>query len=128
MLSRGMKLGDEIAEDEIIDKLEAIGISDYIIVSVLKHMSNPPAEPNMVKMAPIMKALFPDVEKAIKDSYANEADITQWTRKANELLMHYQIDDQVRRDIIQGIMTYYMINELRNQRLLEDWIQRGGLR
>ena len=82
----------------------------------------------MVKIAPIMKALFPDIEKAIKESHTNEADITQWTRRANDLLMQYQIEDQVRRDIIQGIMTNYMINELRNQRLLEDWIQRGGLR
>ena len=128
MLSKGMKIGDEIAEDELIDKLETLGISDYTVVSVLKHLSNPPAEPNMVKIAPIMKALFPDIEKAIKESHTNEADITQWTRRANDLLMQYQIEDQVRRDIIQGIMTNYMINELRNQRLLEDWIQRGGLR
>ncbi len=128
ILSKGMRLGDEIGEVEIIDRLEKVGASDYLIVSVLKLMNNLPSEPNMVKIGPIMHELFPDIEKIIKESYSSEVDITQWTREANELLMKQKIDDQVRRDIIQGVMTYYMFIELKDQSKLEDWIQRGGLR
>ena len=67
-------------------------------------------------------------EEEIKEAYTNESDITEWTREANENLMKYKIDDQVRRDIIQGSITYYLMSELNNRTSLETWIEKGGLR
>lgn len=91
-------------------------------------MYNPPKEPNMKKFAPIMSELFPDVKASIKKAFINEADVTDWTREANEILIKYAIDDQVRRDIIQGAITHYLITETNNRNSLENWIERGGLR
>ncbi|WP_019680657.1 helicase HerA domain-containing protein [Ruminococcus flavefaciens] len=128
MLSKGMRIGQEVSREEVIDRLNDIHVSDSIIITVLKLMENPPIEPNMKKLAPVMNALFPDIKRSIEAAYENESDVTQWTREANELLIKYSLDDQVRRDIIQGAITYYLINETNNRASLEDWIQRGGLR
>lgn len=128
LLSKGMELGRDISKEDLIEKLESLKVSDYITVSVLKMLENPPYEPNMKKLAPIMGALFPEVTKSIKRAFINEADVTEWTREANEILLKYHIDDQVRRDIIQGAITNYLFIETNNRVFLEDWIQRGGLR
>lgn len=123
-----MAVGEDISKTDLMKKLEGLDLSDYITVSILKILTNPPYEPNMKTLAPIMSALFPEVTNSIKAAFSNEADVTEWTREANEMLMKYSIDDQVRRDIIQGSITYYLFNLTNNRASLEDWIQRGGLR
>lgn len=128
LLSRGMKIGKDVAREKILDTLERLEVSDYVKVMLLEIMSNPPKEPNMKKFAPIMSELFPDVKASIKKAFINEADVTDWTREANEILIKYTIDDQVRRDIIQGAITHYLITETNNRNSLENWIERGGLR
>ena len=128
ILSKGMKVGKELDKSDLMKELQGLKLSDYIVVSILKLTQNPPAEPNMKMLAPVMNALFPEVTQSIETSFNNEADVTEWTREANEMLMKYSIDDQVRRDIIQGAITYYLYVETNNRASLEDWIQRGGLR
>ena len=128
LLSKGMKLGKEITQEDIYVRMKGLGVSASTIVSVIRMLDNPPAEPNMKAIAPIMHSLFPELTKRIKDAYVNEADVTEWTREANDILLRYLIDDQVRRDIVQGSITYYMINETSNRDSLENWILRGGFR
>ncbi|MGN0386208.1 MAG: helicase HerA domain-containing protein [Lachnospiraceae bacterium] len=128
LLSKGMKIGKEISREDIIAHLRKLKISDAISVCIIRMLDNPPAEPNMKAIAPIMHELFPEITKSIKDAYTNEADVTEWTREANDLLLKYAIDDQVRRDIVQGSITYYMINETNNRASLENWILKGGFR
>lgn len=128
ILSKGMTFGKDLDKQDIIERLSKLGLSDYSVVTIIKHLENPPIEPNMKKLAPIMNALFPDITKAIKKSFINEADVTEWTREANDILLKYSVQDQVRRDIIQGSITYYLINETNNQPSLENWIERGGLK
>lgn len=128
MLSKGMTIGQEISRDYVLDLLSRLNLSDYTTVSILKIMSNPPAEPNMKKLAPIFGELFSDIKTMIKNAFINESDVTFWTREANEVLMKYGIDDQVRRDILQGAITHYLLYETNNKSSLETWIERGGLR
>ena len=128
LLSKGLALGKESENKELIDLLNRIELSDYEKISIIKMIENPPKEPNMLKLAPIMHALFPDINKSIKKSFVNETDVTQWTKEANEILIKYKLEDQVRRDIIQASITYYMTTETNNRKLLENWIQKGGLR
>lgn len=128
LLSRGVQLGRDIHREEVLAILEKLQLPAYVIVMVIKIMENPPKEPNMKKFAPIMSALFPDVRNAIKKAYTNEADVTDWTREANEIMIKFSMDDQVRRDIIQGVITHYLLTEINNRNSLETWIERGGLR
>jgi len=123
-----MSIGKEISKQDIVDRLSKLSLSDYSVVTIIKHLENPPVEPNMKKLAPIMNALFPEITKMIKNAFVNEADVTEWTREANEILIKNSVQDQVRRDIIQGSITYYLINETNNRTSLENWIEKGGLR
>ncbi|MBO5609070.1 MAG: DUF87 domain-containing protein [Eubacterium sp.] len=128
MLSKGLTIGKEIDKDQVIKKLESMKLSDYTIVSIIGLMTNPPRDPNMVKLAPVINALLPEITDMIRDSYLKESDVTEWTREANENLMKYKLDDQVRRDIIQSSITYYLLNMTNNRSSLERWIENGGLR
>lgn len=128
MLSNGLTLGKEVDKDDLLTKLGSIKLSDYEKVSIISILSNPPKEPNMIQLAPVMNSLFPEIKEMIKEAFLKEADVTEWTREANENLMRYKIDDQVRRDIIQSSITYYLLNETNNRASLERWIEKGGLR
>ncbi len=128
LLSKGTRLGSEIDRMELMMQLDNIAISDYEKISIIKMLENPPKEPNMTKLAPLMNALFPEITKKIKAAYINETNVSEWTREANEVLIEKKIDDQVRRDIIQSTITFYLINEINNRESLEIWIKGGGLR
>ena len=122
-----MQLDKDVSREDVLEKLKKLSLSDYEVVSIIKLMENPPVEPNMKKLAPIMNSLFPEVKNVIRHAYTNEADVTEWTNEAEEILLKYSIDDQVRRDIIQGAITYYMIYDTNNREALENWIERGVL-
>ncbi len=128
LLSKGMAIGTEVNREEVIKRLDHIALSDYEKISIIRMLENPPKEPNMTKLAPVMNALFPEITKKIRAAYVNETDVSEWTREANELLIKQKVEDQVRRDIIQSAITFYLINETNNRDSLEIWIQRGGLR
>lgn len=128
MLSKGLSIGNDIDFDAVLEKMERLNLSSYDKTLILKFLQSPPKEPNIKIMAPIMNSLFPDIAMSIKKAYSNEAEVTEWTREANEILMKYTIEDQVRRDIIQSVITHYMIYETSNRKSLENWIQFGGLR
>lgn len=127
VLSKGMSLGTDISEEAVQGMFEALHLSDFVKVLIMRMITNPPKEPNMTKLAPIMSELFPEIKESIRVAYMNEADVTDWTREANEFLMKHKIDEQVRRDILQGVITNYLYTEMRNRPALENWIQYGGL-
>ena len=128
LLSKGVSLGNELSKDEVMERIECIGLSDYETISIINLLKNPPKEPNMKQLAPVMAMLFPEIKESVRQSYIKEDDVTELTREADEMLIKYAVDDQVRRDIIQSVITYYMIYETNNRPLLEDWIRYGGLK
>lgn len=100
-------------------------------VAVLKLLENPPVEPRITKLSPIFKELLPEVYSAVKSSIADSSDEAIWTRSAEQTLSsiyNKEIDEQVRRDIIQSIVTYYLMIELNDLNKLEQWAARGDLR
>ena len=86
----------------------------------------------MTKVAPIMSELFPSVRDAVvKSCEESRNDPGEWTRRAVETLasaVGMVIEDQVRRDIIQAIVTEHVYNERRDAQALQDWMERGDLR
>lgn len=130
MLSKGISLDKETIIKEILPKMESINISSSVQVAIMKLLENPPKEPRMTRLAPIMNDLFPEIKADVAKIYPESRDETEWTKQARTTLeTRYgtNIDSQTRRDIIQGIMVYYFINELNNQTVLEDWVNNGGL-
>ena len=130
LLCKGVKVGREAAIKDIMPSLAEAGVDASVQVAILRMLENPAKEPKMTKLAPIFDAIFPDVMEAVKTSFAESSEQKEWTQAANSVLVEkYQdrISDQTRRDIIQGIMTYYLLNILNKIDVLEDWSNRGGL-
>lgn len=131
LLSEGSAFGDEVTKTEIAEALDKLKLDAYVKVTIMKILENPPKEPRMTKLAPIMSALFPSVKDAVKTSYFESHEPECWTRSAENALaviINTDIDNQVKRDIIQAIITQYFLFEINNENDLREWSQRGGLR
>ena len=112
-------------------RLDALGVEAFVQVLILRFLQAPPAEPRMTRLGPVMSALFPDVRRAVVSSHRESAfDMSAWTRAASECLAREAqatLAEQVRRDIIQAIVTDYLYNELHDEKTLREWSIKGGL-
>ena len=107
------------------------GLDASVQVSIANMMINPVKNPKFTKLAPIMSALFPTVRDAVKSSYKEFADEKDWTASAESALracVNTQLADNVRRDIIQAVITDYVYVELGKKSDLQRWSESGGLR
>lgn len=131
LLSNCMKLDHATVVRDIIPNLVDAGIDASVQVIIIRMLENPAQQPKMTKIATVASALFPDVMEAVKTAYAESSEKTEWTKAANMVLLNLyanNISDQARRDIIQGIMTYYLMNVLNKVDVLRDWNHSGGLK
>ena len=130
-LSEGTKIGQEILTKEIMPCLKDYGVSASVRVSIFKQLEHPTKEIRMTKLAPMMATLFPEVKKAVVSAYNSYPDAWEWTRCAEEALpeqIQSDLSDQVRRDIIQAIITQHIFIECGNQVDIKRWAETGGLR
>lgn len=131
LLSNGTKMGREAILKDILPKLSRNGINASVQVAIAKQLENPPKEPRMTKLAPIMSALFPKVRSAVIEAYKDNLNTIEWTNRAEEALfkdLHMELNNKTRRDIIQSIITDYVYIELGRQNDLQKWAENGGLR
>ena len=130
LLSKGTSIQSEILLSEIVPKLDRMQLSSFVRVSILKSLQLPPAEPRMTKLAPIISELFPEIKDAVANAYSESCRPAEWTQCAEQTLQKLiirEIDDQVRRDIIQAVITDYVFNERNSLTDLERWHMEGGL-
>lgn len=124
LLSRGEKLSAVDSRKE----LNSVNISFFARAIAIEYLQNPPSEPRMTKLAPVMAALFPKAYEAAKNTYVMNSDNPAiWSNDiANALNReHYWINkqnmDQVQRDVIQALITQYVFNEIHHGEKLEAW-------
>jgi len=131
LLSNGTKISREAILNDILPKLQENRIKASVQIAIAKHLENPPREPRMTKLAPIMSALFPKVKEAVVSAYNDNPDAAEWTNRAEEALLNnltVEINDRTRRDIIQAVITDYVFIKLGNQTDMQKWAESGGLR
>lgn len=131
LLSSGTKMSREAILEDVLPILKENGIKAYVQAAIAKNLENPPKEPRMTKLAPIMSALFPNVKTAVVSAYKDNPDALEWTNRAEDALlknMICEINDRTRRDIIQAVITDYVYNELGSVEDMQKWAENGGLR
>ena len=131
LLSNGTKLDHTSVLKDIRPVLDKMDVSASTQVMICNLLETPPTEPRMTKLAPIMSELFPDVRTAVEQAYSESTVAEEWTRSAESALFDgtaYDIIAQVRRDIIQGVITDYIFNKLGKVNDLQKWALEGGLR
>lgn len=131
LLSRGEKLPNDSFLYDLKKKLKMTGLSDTMMVHALRCFMNPPKEPRMTKLAPIMAQLFPLAYQAAIEKIDSSPIEKEWTEgilhALEEEINNIQIDETVRRDICQCLVTNYVYNEQGNETKLEQWKNKGGL-
>lgn len=124
MLAYGISVGTEAELHSIRERLDRLHIGASIKVSILRTAQNPPNEPHMTKLAPIMSALFPDVVKTVERELKSSNEAEQLTRAAEAALgasINREIDSHTRRVIIQGIMTDILYLQMQDSKSYDDW-------
>ena len=134
LLSKGQKLGKEEILKDIHPIFKKLMLDASLQVLIIKLLENPPKEIRMDRpLAPIMSALFPEVYSAVKLSYEESSDAESWTKSAENALYSILekeslLPDEVRRNIVQAVITEYIYNELGMKAELERWSKEGGLK
>ena len=124
MLAYGISIGTEAELHSIRERLDRLHIGASTKVSILRTAQNPPNEPHMTKLAPIMSALFPDVVKTVERELKSSNEAEQLTRAAEAALgasVNREIDNRTRRVIIQGIMTDVLCLQMQDTQTYSDW-------
>lgn len=124
MLAYGISIGTEAELHSVRERLDRLHIGSSTKVSILRTAQNPPNEPHMTKLAPIMSALFPDVVKTVERELKSSNEAEQLTRAAEEALgasINRDIDSRTRQVIIQGIMTDVLCLQMQDTQAYSDW-------
>lgn len=137
---RALEIADVLAKSETVDSprmddlkaaVRSMDISCSIQAAIIWALGNPPKEPRMTKLAPLVSALFPDVKKSVEHSFSISKETTDWTDAAEAALRDTfgaEIEESTRRVIVQGVITEYLFNELHDTNAFKDWYQRSGMR
>lgn len=124
MLAYGISIGTEAELHSIRERLDRLHIDASAKVKILRTVQNPPTEPRMTKLGPIMSTLFPDVAKTVERELKSSNEAEQLTRAAEAALggsINREIDNRTRRVIIQGIMTDILYLQMQDSKSYDDW-------
>lgn len=124
MLAYGISIGTKAELHSIRERLDRLHIDASTKVKILRTVQNPPAEPRMTKLGPIMSTLFPNVAKAVEDERECSDEAEQWTMAADAALrssIDRDIDSRTRQVIIQGIMTDVLCLQMQDTQAYSDW-------
>lgn len=121
---------DTTALRDIREALGRLDIAASTAVRILRTLQNPPIDPHMTELAPLMSALFPSVKEAAEAAIKRSDDSRQWTTAAESELKNRvdaMIGDTVRRAIIQGVITDILYLDETDEAKFTDWYNNGGL-
>lgn len=124
MLTYGISIGTKAELHSVRERLDRLHIDASTKVKILRTVQNPPAEPRMTKLGPIMSTLFPNVAKAVEDERECSDEAEQWTMAADAALrssIDRDIDSRTRQVIIQGIMTDVLCLQMQDTQAYSDW-------
>ena len=124
MLAYGISIGTKAELHSVRKRLDRLHIDASTKVKILRTVQNPPAEPRMTKLGPIMSTLFPDVVKMVERELKSSNEAEQLTRAAEAALgasINREIDNRTRRVIIQGIMTDVLYLQMQDTQAYSDW-------
>lgn len=130
LLSKCEGITDEMKLRDLREKMSGLGLGAARKAAVLEMLRNPPVEPRMTKLAPIMGELFPCAKAAAVEVIDASDEMREWTERVRDALQREctQVErGQVERDIIQSIFVDCLYMEQNDAHKLERWTREGGL-
>ena len=130
LLSKCEGITDGVKLRDLREKMSGLGLGATRKAAVLEMLRNPPVEPRMTKLAPIMGELFPCTKAAAVEVIDASDEMREWTERVRDALQREctQVErGQVERDIIQSIFVDCLYMEQNDVHKLERWTREGGL-
>lgn len=130
MLSNCTKINSEDELRDLRDLMNEAHLQASSQVVVMRLLANPSKQPRMTAIAPIMSELFPEVAEVAEASCDERPhEPSEWNRRVlEELERSYGIHEVTRAycDIIQGVITDYLLNHLHDEARLREWANGGA--
>src|SRR5574344_1421710 len=111
---------EKLSKETALKELSVLDISGSAKAKAISLLQNPPAEPRITKLGPVMSALFPKAREAIVSSYSISTNPIEWkndvAKEINDSFTEAEITDNgnITHMIILSILTDYILNELKN--------------
>lgn len=131
LLSASPNLDDALSFTELRELTLAVGLDSLTQVRIFNFLQNASSENfSMHDLARILGKLYPDLVENIRlkaDKGLEPQALTQVLQQEIDHILPETISKQARRDLVQGLMTYYYLFELKDQKAMQDWLRNGGL-
>lgn len=129
LLAHSEDFEEPISVKDIHNLVDAIHVDSLSKRRIFDWLLNPHKEFSMHNFSKVSTALYPELLIAV----VGEATKTEDEQKLTQVLsdeiatrIPSWIQEQTRRDLIQAIMTYYYLYELKNEQAFQDWAHKGG--
>lgn len=130
LLSNGEAIDDETKLSDVRDAMKSLGVGSSGCVAALRILKDPPPEPRMTRIAPIIASLFPEAREALVDAKRRTDDPAEWTYAVRAKLPERDesaLSDYLSYVITQGIIVDYVVGELHDQESYNEWSAKGAL-
>ena len=128
LLSSGEAVTDEARLAEVRDSMRLLGVSASTQVAALRILKDPPPEPRMTRIAPIVSSFFPEAREAMVAAKEKSGVPREWSLAVRQSLSELGFDGvrpQLMRIITQGIVYDYLCNELHDRESFDGWYRNG---
>jgi hypothetical protein len=128
LLSSGEAVTDEARLAEVRDGMRLLGVSASTQVAALRILKDPPPEPRMTRIAPIVSSFFPEAREAMVAAKEKSGVPREWSLAVRQSVSELGFEDvrpQLMRIITQGIVYDYLCNELHDRESFDDWYRNG---
>ncbi|SEH39387.1 MULTISPECIES: helicase HerA domain-containing protein [Atopobiaceae] len=128
LLSSGEAVADEARLVEVRDDMRSLGVSSSIQVAALRILKDPPPEPRMTRIAPIVSSFFPEAREAMVAAKEKSGVPREWSLAVRQSVSELGFEGarpQLMRIITQGIVYDYLCNELHDRESFDGWYRNG---
>lgn len=130
LLSSSRAITDEEKLRDVRDKMKACGMEASLQVAALRILMDPPPEPRMTKIAPLVASLFPEERRAAVEAMDRSDDPVEWTKAIHNCLSKrdgFEIPSFLSYVITQGVIVDYIVRELNDLDSYNEWDEKGAL-
>ncbi|HEM3683516.1 TPA: ATP-binding protein [Streptococcus suis] len=131
LLSASPNLDKDLSFTELRELTLAVGLDSLTQVRIFNFLqSASPDNFSMHDLAHILGKLYPELVETVRlkaEKGLEPAALTQVLQQEIDHNLPETISQQARRDLVQGLMTYYYLFELKDHRAMQDWLRNGGL-
>lgn len=131
LLTASPNLDSTLSFEELQELTLAVGLDSLTQVRIFNFLKTAsPDNFSMHELAHILGKVYPELIEKIRlkaEKGLEPLALTQVLQQEIDSSIPETISEQARRDLVQGLMTYYYLFELKDHKAMQDWLRNGEL-